>query len=205
MNTFKTIILASILLVSTKTNAQSNKALYAAFVQSYELEANKNYESAINAINGQYNANSYEINLRLGWLYYLAGKHKESVSFYQKASSIMPASIEPLWGIINPLTKLENWSEIEKTYSSILKLDPKNTQAGYYLGLIYYYRKDYIRAKKQFDIVLNLYPFNYNYMLMSAWTNYFLGNKNEASVLFNKTLLYTPNDKSALEGLSLIK
>lgn len=205
MNTFKTIILASILLVSTKTNAQSNKALYAAFVQSYELEANKNYESAINAINGQYNANSYEINLRLGWLYYSAGKHKESVSFYQKASSIMPASIEPLWGIINPLTKLENWSEIEKTYSSILKLDPKNTQAGYYLGLIYYYRKDYIRAKKQFDIVLNLYPFNYNYMLMSAWTNYFLGNKNEASVLFNKTLLYTPNDKSALEGLSLIK
>ena len=42
-------------------------------------------------------------------------------------------------------------------------------------------------------------------MLMSAWTNYFLGNKNEAVTLFNKTLLYSPNDKSALEGLSLIK
>jgi hypothetical protein len=40
---------------------------------------------------------------------------------------------------------------------------------------------------------------------MSAWTNYYLGNKNEASILFNKTLMYNPNDKSALEGLSLIK
>jgi len=205
MKPFKNIILSALLLANIETNAQSNKPLYAAFVQSYELEANKNYETAVSVINSQYNANSYEINLRLGWLNYLAGKHKESVSFYQKANNIMPASIEPLWGIVNPLTKLENWNEIEKTYGSILKIDPKNIQAGYYLGLIYYYRKDYIRAKKQFDIVLNLYPFNYNYMLMSAWTNYFLGNKNEASVLFNKTLLYTPNDKSALEGLSLIK
>jgi hypothetical protein len=40
---------------------------------------------------------------------------------------------------------------------------------------------------------------------MSAWTNYFLGNKNEAKALFNKVLLYSPNDKSALEGLGLIK
>jgi len=183
MKSFQSIILSAILLVSIETNAQSNKALNAAFIQSYELEAAKNYEAAINSINTLYNANSYEINLRLGWLNYLAGKHKESINFYQKASTIMPAAIEPLWGAINPLTRLENWSEIEKIYGSILKIDSKNTQANYYLGLIYYYRKDYIKAKKQFDVVLNLYPFNYNYMLMSAWTNYFLGNKNEASIL----------------------
>ncbi len=205
MKSLQSIFLSAILLVSIETNAQTNKALNSAFIQSYELEATKNYEAAINSINAQYSANSYEMNLRLGWLNYLAGKHKESVNFYEKASKIMPAAIEPLWGAINPLTRLESWSEIEKIYGSILKIDQKNTQANYYLGLIYYYRKDYIKAKKQFDVVLNLYPFNYNYMLMSAWTNYFLGNKNEASILFNKTLLYTPNDKSALEGLSLIK
>jgi tetratricopeptide (TPR) repeat protein len=81
----------------------------------------------------------------------------------------------------------------------------KNATASYNLGLIYYYRKDYVNAKKYFDVSLNLSPFGYNNMLMSAWTNYFLGNKNEATVLFNKVLLYSPNDKSALEGLSLIK
>jgi len=117
----------------------------------------------------------------------------------------MPAATEPLWAMINPLTALENWNEIGKTYLIILKLDPQNVTANYNLGLIFYYRKDYVSAKKYFDVALNQYPFGYNNMLMSAWTNYFLGNKNDALTLFNKTLLYSPNDKSALEGLSLIK
>ena len=117
----------------------------------------------------------------------------------------MPAATEPKWAIINPFTKLESWNDIEKTYLLILKLDSKNNTANYNLGLIYYYRKDYFSAKKYLDVSLNLSPFGYNNMLMSAWTNYFLGNKSQASVLFNKTLLYSPNDKSALEGLSLIK
>ncbi|MGZ3942641.1 MAG: tetratricopeptide repeat protein [Bacteroidia bacterium] len=182
-----------------------NKSLTTAFSLSYEYETVAKYPEAIAALNEVYNAGSYEINLRLGWLNYLAGKYKESISCYQKAAGLMPAATEPHWAVINPLTKLESWTEIEKTYHSILKLDPKNSTANYNLGLIYYYRKDYVNAKKYFDVSLNLYPFDYNNMLMTAWTNYFLGNKTEASVLFNKVLLYSPNDKSALEGLSLIK
>ena len=117
----------------------------------------------------------------------------------------MPASTEAKWAVITVLTKLENWKEIEKTYLSILKLDPKNATANYNLGLIYYYRKNYVTAKKYFDVSLNLTPFGYNNLLMSAWTNYFLGNRNNAIVLFNKVLLYSPNDASALQGLGLIK
>lgn len=197
--------LAVIITVTSLTVNSQNKALATAFSQSYDYEAIAKYDAAISSINTVYNATSYEINLRLGWLNYLAGKYKESVSFYQKAIALMPAATEPKWAIINPFTKLESWNDIEKTYLSILKLDPKNNTANYNLGLIYYYRKDYFSAKKHFDVSLNLSPFGYNNMLMSAWTNYFLGNKNEASVLFNKTLMYSPNDKSALEGLSLIK
>ncbi|MFO0321702.1 MAG: tetratricopeptide repeat protein [Bacteroidota bacterium] len=187
-------------------NSQSqNKALIEAFSQSYNYEAIAKYEAAISALNAFYSDKSYEINLRLGWIHYLAGKNKESIGYYQKAIALMPAATEPKWAIINVFTKTENFNEIEKIYLSILKLDPKNATASYNLGLIYYYRKDYFSAKKYFDVALNLAPFAYNNLLMSAWTNYFLGNKNEASILFNKTLLYSPNDKSALEGLSLIK
>jgi tetratricopeptide (TPR) repeat protein len=192
------------LVFGLSVQAQS-KEIQAAFTKSYEQENNQKYDAAIAAINAVYSANSYEINLRLGWLNYTAGKNKESIPYYQKAIDLMPAATEPKWAIINPYTKLENWNEIEKTYIAILKLDPKNATACYYLGLIYYYRKDYVSAKKYFDVALNQYPFGYNNLLMSAWTNYFLGNKNEALILFNKTLLYSPNDKSALEGLSLIK
>ena len=197
--------LAVIITVTSLTVNSQNKALANAFSQSYDYEAIAKYDAAISSINTVYSATSYEINLRLGWLNYLAGKYKESVSFYQKAIALMPAATEPKWAIINPFTKLESWNDIEKTYLSILKLDPKNNTANYNLGLIYYYRKDYFSAKKHFDVSLNLSPFGYNNMLMSAWTNYFLGNKSQASVLFNKTLMYSPNDKSALEGLSLIK
>ena len=197
--------LAGIITVTSLTLNSQNKTLASAFSQSYDYEAIAKYDAAISSINAVYSATSYEINLRLGWLNYLAGKHKESISFYQKAITLMPAATEPKWAIINPFTKLESWNDIEKTYLAILKLDPKNSTANYNLGLIYYYRKDYFSAKKHFDVSLNLSPFGYNNMLMSAWTNYFLGNKSQASVLFNKTLLYSPNDSSALEGLSLIK
>jgi tetratricopeptide (TPR) repeat protein len=196
----------AIILILTATSAKAqDKALAAAFSQSYDYEAIQKYDAAIATLNTAYSATSYEMNVRIAWLNYLAGKYKDAVLYYQKAEALMPAATEPKWAIINPLTKLENWNEIEKTYLSIIKLDPKNATANYNLGLLYYYRKDYFSAKKYFDVALNLYPFGYNNMLMSAWNNYFLGNKNEAKTLFNKTLLYSPNDKSALEGLSLVK
>lgn len=194
-----------IILFTTSTLLAQDKTVMTAFSQSYDDEAKQKYEAAITTLNSVYSASSYEINLRMGWLNYLGGKYKESVTYYQKAITLMPAAEEPLWAIINPLTLLENWNEIEKAYLSILKIDSKNSTANYNLALIYYYRKDYVNAKKYLDVSLNLYPFGYNNMLMSAWTNYFLGNKNEAITLFNKTLLYSPNDLSALEGLSLIK
>ena len=200
----KSVIVLVIGIISLNLSAQ-NKELISAFSQSYDYEAIQKYDAAIASFNTVYTAGSYEMNLRLGWLYYMAGKNKESISYYQKAAALMPAATEPKWAIIYPLTKMENWTEIEKTYFAILKLDSKNSTANYNLGLIYYYRKDYFSAKKYFDVSLNLAPFNYNSLLMSGWTNYFLGNKNEASILFNKTLLYSPNDKSALEGLSMIK
>ncbi|MGZ4099871.1 MAG: tetratricopeptide repeat protein, partial [Bacteroidia bacterium] len=179
----KTLLTISTLLV---INLQAqNKAVTTAFSQSYDYEAIAKYDAAITAIAGVYSEKSYEMNLRLGWLNYLAGKNKESVSYYQKAIALMPAATEPKWALITVYTKTENWNEIEKLYHSILKLDPKNSSANYNLGLIYYYRKDYFSAKKNFDVALNLAPFGYNNMLMSAWTNYFLGNKNEASILFN--------------------
>lgn len=204
MKLLKNTLVIALTVATLKVSAQS-KELTAAFNQSYEFEAALKYDAAIKAVNAVYSATSYETNLRLGWLNYAAGKNREALPYYQKAAEIMPASTEPLWAIINPMSKLNDWVDIEKVYLNILKLDPKNASACYNLGLIYYYRKDYVSAKKYFDVSLNLSPFNYSNMLMSGWVNYFLGNKKEATALFNKTLLYSPNDKSALEGLSLIK
>lgn len=204
MELLKKSLVIIISVIALNATAQ-DKAVLDAFSQSYDFEAIRKYDAAISSLTKVYNESSYEMNMRMGWLYYSAGKSKEAIAYYQKAIAIMPAATEPLWAIINPLTVLEIWNEVEKNYVAILKLDPKNSTANYNLGMIYYYRKDYVNAKKYLDVSLNLYPFNYNNMLMSAWTNYFLGSKNEAKILFNKVLLYSPNDASALEGLGLIK
>jgi tetratricopeptide (TPR) repeat protein len=204
MNYFKLTFILFILTISAEVNAQ-NKEMVNAFSKSYSFQEQTNYDQAIAALNNVYSTTSYEVNIRLGWLHYLAGNNAKSIEFYKKAAKIMPAATEPQWNMITTYSKTENWVEIEKLYISILKLDPKNASANYNLGLIYYYRKEYTTAKKYFDVSLNLKPFGYNNMLMSGWTNYFLGNTNHATILFNKVLLYSPNDASALEGLQLIK
>ena len=117
----------------------------------------------------------------------------------------MPAATQPLLGIVYPYTAKEDWKNVEATYLSILKIDPKNTSVNYNLGLMYYYRKNYSAAKKYFSVSLNLNPFDYYPLLMSAWTNYYLGKTGDAKILFNRVLLYSPNDSSATEGLGLIK
>ena len=196
-------ILLSGIFLYTSVLAQSS--VLEAFKKSYEFETKGEYKKASEALLKVYNTDSYEINLRLGWLNYLTGLFTESTTYYQRAVDLMPYSEEAKFGIIYPLSALGKWNKVEKFYKKILEISPNNTTANYKLGLIYYGRDDYSKAYKYFEKVVNLYPFGYDGLLMFAWTNLKIGKTREAKVLFNKVLLYAPGDKSAIEGLSLIK
>jgi tetratricopeptide (TPR) repeat protein len=185
---------------------QANQpAMEEAFAKSYVFEKNSDFSAAMDVLKKVYDESSYELNLRLGWLNYNAGLFGESVIFYGRAQKLMPYSEEARFGMILPLVSLGKWDEVTKTYDEILLVSPNNTVALYRLGLIYYGRKDYNKANTLFKKVVDLYPFGYDGLLMLGWTSYFLGNSNQAKVLFNKVLLYSPGDKSASEGLGLIK
>ncbi len=188
-----------------QVDAQDTKTLQIAFEKSYSLESKYLYDDAIRVIKENYSEKSYPVNTRLGWLYYLNKNYTSSIYYYKKACQLMPAATEPLWALLSPEIGAEKWSDVEKTYLKIIKLDPKNASANYKLGMIYYYRKNYSKAKKYFDVSLNLYPLDYDSMNMSAWTNFYLGNSNDAKIMFKKILLVYPNDATALEGLGLIK
>jgi tetratricopeptide (TPR) repeat protein len=185
--------------------AQDYAKLTAAFSDSYAKEKSGKYGDAATALKAYYDADSYEINLRLGWLTYLQGQFTESMGYYNKAIDLMPYAIEPRLGLVLPASSLGNWDMVIAQYSKILTIDPNNTVTLYRLGLISYDRKDYNQAYKYFEKVVNLYPFDYQSVVMLAWTNYKLGKTREAKILFNKALLYYPEDASAKEGLSLIK
>ena len=185
--------------------SQDSKVLQTAFAKSFAYEAKYQYDEAIQVLKEVYSDKAYSINMRLGWLCYLDKNYASSINYYKKSIDLMPASAEALWAILSPQIASEKWADVEKTYLAILKLEPKNATAHYKLGVIYYYRRNYTLAKKYFDVSLNLYPLDYNNLLMSAWTDYFLGKTNEAKVLFNRVLLLYQGDASATEGLSLIK
>jgi tetratricopeptide (TPR) repeat protein len=199
------IIVVFYLLFPQFLNAQSQNEKEEAFSRSYVLEEEKKYTEATLVLIDIYSEDSYETNLRLGWLYNLSADYDKSIKYYKKCIKLMPVASEPLWGIINPYSEKNDWVNVENTYLKILEIDPKNSLANYRLGLIYYYRKNYTEADNYFKVVLNMAPFDYDALIMNAWTNYFLGNFNRSKVLFQKVLLNRPNDPSALEGLSLIK
>lgn len=191
-----------LLVLCLKGNAQTS--LSSAFARSYGAEARMNYPEAISALRENYDRSSYEINLRLGWLYYKAAMHKESIAYYRIAASLMPYAIEAKFGCAYPYAAMGNTAELAALYDQILVIDPQNMAALYQRGMIHYNKKEYTVAFKCFEKMANLYPFEHDGLLMYAWTNLRLGKTKEALVLFNKVLLISPSDKSALEGLQLM-
>ncbi len=204
METLKIIILSIGIIVASQGLAQSN-ARQAAFAKSYEFENKSNYLAAIKEVEKHYTDNDYFSNIRLGWLYYLNKNYSESIKFYDRAIAIKPYAIEARFGCIKPLSAIESWTKVRTHYQQILKIDPQNTTANYWLGVIFYNSKDYNSANRLFEKVVNLYPLDYDSVIMLAWTKWRLGKNNDAKVLFNHALTIRPSDASALEGLKLIK
>ena len=169
MKKIKQIIIGSILLLSINSLFAQNVKLASAFSKSYAAEKNKDYDAAIKALTDSYENTSYEENLRLGWLYYKAGKNKESATYYQNAVKLMPYSIEAKTGLIYPVYAQNQMDELENVYKKILEVDPLDVNSNYQLGYIYYNKKNYDLAKKQFEKIINLYPSGYEPYLRDTW------------------------------------
>lgn len=191
------------LLISVNSFAQDN--LVKAFKESYALESKSDFKGAMEKIKSVYQADSYEMNLRLGWLSYQASMLKESQDFYKKAIDLKPYAVEPKFGLVLPLSVQGKWTEVEDVYLKILQVDPQNSLVNYRLGLIYYNQGNFEIADPYLEKVVNLYPFDYDGLLLLAWNKLSLQKNREATVLFQKVLLNSPDDPSALEGLKLLK
>ena len=201
----KTIAIIIILGFGSLAYGQTNTKVYESFIESYGLEATGNYSNAIEKIIEIYTADSYDMNIRLGWLYYNLGNYPESQKYYQVATQILPYSIEAKLGYVLPVSGLGYWDKVIEVYNDILVIDPQNTLVNYRMGAIYYERREYEKAYDFLENVINLYPNDFDAILLFAWSHYQMGKLKEAKVLFNKALLIKPNNASAQYGLGLIK
>jgi tetratricopeptide (TPR) repeat protein len=202
---FRFAVLASLMLAGIPLNGQNFRETRDAFQQSYIQEATGEITAAVNSLKSVYDEKSYEINLRLGWLSYQAGNFTESIAYYNKAIGLMPYAIEPRFGVVLPGAAMGNWSMVMNQYDKILEISPNNSLALHRLGLIYYGKQDYETARKYFEKVVNLFPFDYDALTMLGWANLKLNKLREAKVLFQKALLHTPGGTSATEGLDLLE
>jgi len=200
MDLVKPAFFAAALLLLAPAGARAQEGLSASFATSYAAEAKGNYDDAIGALRGSY-SNLYEQNLRLGWLYFLAKNYTSSAAYYQKAIDQRPYAIEPKFGLVKPLNALGQVERMLSLYTAILQVDPQNTQANYWVGVIYLNRKQFDKAARFFEKVVNLYPFDYDTNLSLAFTYLSLGKKTEARALYNKVLLIRPGDAQAQAGL----
>jgi tetratricopeptide (TPR) repeat protein len=200
----KNTIIVALLLISFTAFSQSKDVLQTAFSKSYEAETAKNYTVAISELKEVYDAGNYVVNIRLGWLSYLAKQYTESISYYEKAISLKPYAIEARFGCVKPLSALEDWGNVKKQYIEILRIDPQNTVVNYWIGVIYYNRKDFKYAVKHFEKIVNLYPLDYDSVIMLAWSKLNDSKPSEAKVLFQQALIIRPADSSAISGLKLI-
>ncbi len=185
--------------------AQNEQTIQKAFSESYTHEYNKKYSDAVSVLSVVYKDDSYEMNLRMGWLTYLNKNYTLSQSYYTKAVNSKPYSIEAKLGLIKPLSALESWDKVMSSYEDIIKIDAQNYTANYWLGVMLYNRKKFENAIKHFEKLVNLYPFDYDANHMLAWSYLNHGRNNDAKIIFNKALMIRPGDASCLEGLGKLK
>jgi tetratricopeptide (TPR) repeat protein len=184
---------------------KSSRNMINAFAKSYYAFYSADYGKAIKELQQAYDKNSYDVNIRLAYLNYLAGLNQESMNFYSIAEGLNKKALEPLFGYVNPAAAFGQADDVTKYYTRILEIDPQNTEANYAMGKISFQNKDYTGAKNYFAKVVKLYPFSYNGLIMLARCHALLNEKTEAKNVFGKILLLSPADKEALEALKAKK
>ncbi|MCS6935367.1 MAG: tetratricopeptide repeat protein [Chitinophagales bacterium] len=172
-----------------------------AFNRSYAYEASKDYKSAIAALEAVYSQDLYEVQLRLGWLYYLVGNYFKSAEYYKKAISLKGKSIEARLGLAFPTYAMGNTEDLLKLYHDILQIDPANYTANLRSANLYYERKQFEQALPHAQKLIELYPFDYQSNLIAARIYVGMGMIVEAKKCYAVCLNFSPTDIEAIQAL----
>jgi tetratricopeptide (TPR) repeat protein len=194
----KRIILIS-LLVLTNLFALSDQEIKDAYYKSYNYEKMGNYTDAIKAIMPVYNdyPETYTVNLRLGWLYYLNENYANSLEHYGKAIKISPYSLEAKLGELLPLLARERYGEVEKKAFQILDADYYNYYGNLRLVFALRMQQKSDLAEKIALKMLAIYPIDVSFLTEYALIKFAQGEKDTAFKLFYDILILDPENVTA--------
>ena len=174
-----------------------------AYYDSYNYEKMGDYKDAIKVLIPIFKKypNSYTLNLRLGWLFYLSKKYQNAIEHYKKASIIAPYSIEAKIGIMRVYLATGDYDNALKVGDVILKTDYYNFYGNYYEITALMAKKEMNTALKLTEKMLSLYPTSVLY-LVKLGEIYYTKDKVKAKKIFEDVLILDPNNVIAKEYLS---
>lgn len=170
-----------------------------AYKNSYNYEKIGDYKDAIKVLIPIYKKypNGYTLNLRLGYLFYLNKNYKNAISYYQKASLILPNSFEPKLGLMRVYLTMKNYQNVTNIGYSILKIDLYNYYANLYVINSLINQKKYDDALSLINKMLTVYPTDITYLVKLAKI-YEIKNPNYAKEIYeNSILILDPNNVAA--------
>ncbi|MBF0118566.1 MAG: tetratricopeptide repeat protein [Desulfobacterales bacterium] len=194
-------ILITLLLIMFNANLFAKEMTYtditSDYNKSYEHERQNKYKEAIDDlrnIHANY-PDTYTVNFRMGWLYYLNKNYANSIENLQKALSISPASIEVLNTIVLVYAAKGEWNKVEEQSVKALKIDYYNITANSWYSHALKMQGKYDLAIKVDQKMLAVYPTSILF-LQELGINLFLNKQKEESkaVLSNLKILNPSNE-----------
>lgn len=169
-----------------------------AYAKSFTYEKMDKYEEAIKALVPLYRnyPNGYTLNLRLGWLFFLAKKYRNAIEYYQKASLILPASFEPRLGLCRVYLTTRSYEKAQTVAYGILKEDSFNYYANLYAASALLGQKRFEAAGTIAEQMLTRYPTDTAFLEILA-RSYSESNPQKAAEIYRNLLILDPNNVSA--------
>ncbi|WP_457560207.1 tetratricopeptide repeat protein [Caminibacter sp.] len=165
------------------------------YEKSYNYEKMGDYKDAIKVLIPLLEKfpSGYTLNLRIAYLFFLNKNYKNAIKYYEKASLILPYSLEPKLGLSRVYLAMGAYDKAINVANTILKTDYYNFYGNYYLALAFYYKKDYKKALAVTNKMLTLYPTSILYLTLLGEI-YWNIDKKTAVKIFNDLLILDPNN-----------
>ena len=133
---------------------------HASVYETYTLEAQGKYGKAIEKMTKilEGKSDDYFINYRLGWLFSLEKKYKNSVDHYKKAGASNPKALEPWLALSLLHLNLLDYKNVMTYAEEVIKRDPESYYGNQRFILAALRMKDYSSALEKVDEILKAYP-----------------------------------------------
>lgn len=170
-----------------------------AYKKSYDYETMQKYEKAIKSLSEVYKnySDSYTVNYRLGWLYYLNKNYKNALVHLNTALSVFPSSIEVLNTIDLVYVAQQDWNKLEENAIKIINIGYYNTYANYWYSFSLKKQGKYDLALKVDYKMLALFPSSVSFLTELAENLYLSGNMELADKEFKNVLILDSLNETA--------